>query len=140
MSSRYVMANIKMPIEIKPDNTIVPLQHMSSVYVESIIHSISDVIIDDTLPDILIQANALFTCNDEIMDDSNSNSSMDDSTEPINDSVDSRSITNAKPLHLWIRPEEMRKSHPPVKRNTSFKNRSKYNHRVTAKMRDNVDI
>jgi hypothetical protein len=121
------MANIQMPIEIKQDNTIVPLQHMSSVYIESIIESISDIVVDDTLPDILIQANALFKCNEEIMDNN-----MDDSTEP--------SIRpNETPLQLWVRPEEIRKSIQQPKRNTSFKNRSKYNHRFTSKMRDNID-
>ena len=39
MSSRFVMANIQMPIEIKPDNTIVPLQQFSNVHVVSIISS-----------------------------------------------------------------------------------------------------
>ena len=58
--SKFVMATIKMPIEIKPDNTIVPLQHLSNVYVVSIIDSINEIIIDRTVPDIVSQAHRLF--------------------------------------------------------------------------------
>ena len=58
--SKFVMATIKMPIEIKPDNTIVPLQHLSNVYVVSIIDSINEIIIDRALPDIVSQAHRLF--------------------------------------------------------------------------------
>ena len=60
MSSRFVMANIQMPIEIKPDNTIVPLQQFSNVRVVSIINSINDVQVDRSLPDIITQSNMMF--------------------------------------------------------------------------------
>jgi hypothetical protein len=120
------MANIKMPIEIKPDNTIVPLQHLSNVYVVSIIDSINEIIVDRSLPDIVGQSHRLFQ-----------------EREPTS------AVTEPEPAHenpiqvshpqLWIRPEELRKTHAQFKKNTSFKNRGKYNHRATAKMREHID-
>lgn len=126
MTSRFVMANIKMPIEIKPDNTIVPLQHLSNVYVVSIIDSINEIIIDRTLPDIVSQAHRLFQ-----------------------ERGPTKTVTEPEPAHenpipvsqpqLWIRPEELRKTPAQFKKNTSFKNRGKYSHRATAKTRENID-
>jgi hypothetical protein len=120
------MANIKMPIEIKPDNTIVPLQHLSTVYVVSIIDSINEITIDRTLPDIVAQSNRLFQ-----------------------ERVHTSTVTEPEPAHdtpipvsqqqLWIRPEELRKTPAQFKKNTSFKNRGKYNHRATAKTREHID-
>jgi len=124
MTSRFVMANIKMPIEIKPDNTIVPLQHLSNVYVVSIIDSINEIIIDRTLPDIVSQSHRLFQ---EQLHTSRV-------TEPAHENP----IPISQP-QLWIRPEELRKTPAQFKKNTSFKNRGKYNHRATAKTRENID-
>jgi len=128
MTSRYVMANIQMPIEIKPDNTIVPLQQLSNVRVVSIISSINDVHIDRSLPDIITQSNEMFEKQNIPV------------TEPENKSCDDTEPTTEPPVvhvpHLWIRPEELRKTSLPFKKNSSFKNHSKYRHRSTAKKRE----
>ena len=120
------MANIKMPIEIKPDNTIVPLQHLSNVYVVSIIDSINEIIIDRTLPDIVSQAHRLFQ------------ERVHTSTVTEPDPQPDTPIPISQP-QLWIRPEELRKAPAQFKKNTSFKNRGKYSHRATAKTRENID-
>lgn len=128
MTSRFVMANIKMPIEIKPDNTIVPLQHLSNVYVVSIIDSINEITIDRTLPDIVVQAQRLFQERLPI------STAPTQSIGPEHDTP----IIVSQP-QLWIRPEELRKTPSQFKKNTSFKNRGKYNHRATAKTREHID-
>lgn len=124
--SKFVMATIKMPIEIKPDNTIMPLQHLSNVYVVSIIDSINEIIIDRTLPDIVSQAHRLFQ---ERVHTSTV-------TEPYPQPDTPIPISQPQ---LWIRPEELRKAPAQFKKNTSFKNRGKYSHRATAKTRENID-
>ena len=128
MASRYVMANIQMPIEIKPDNTIVPLQQFSNVHVVSIISSINDVQVDRSLPDIITQSNEMFEKQNIPV------------AEPENKSCDEPEPTTEPPIvhvpQLWIRPEELRKTPLPFKKNSSFKNHSKYRHRSTAKKRE----
>jgi len=128
MTSKYVMANIQMPIEIKPDNTMVPLQQFSNVRVVSIISSINDVHIDRSLPDIITQSNEMFEKQNITV------------TEPENKSCDDTEPTTEPPIvhvpQLWIRPEELRKTPLPFKKNSSFKNHSKYRHRSTAKKRE----
>lgn len=134
MTSRFVMANIKMPIEIKPDNTIVPLQHLSNVYVVSIIDSINEITIDRTLPDIVVQAHRMFQERAHI---STAQSPPPDVVEPASVTDSPTSVSQPQ---LWIRPEELRKTPSQFKKNTSFKNRGKYNHRATAKTRENIEI
>ena len=112
------MANIRMPIEIKSDNTIVPLQQLSNVYVDFIIDSINDIDIDRTLPDILTQANRMF--QERVLPQPD--------TAPENNST-------SNTQHMRIMPDELHKTTPHFKRNTSFKNRGKYSHRTTAKTR-----
>tara|TARA_E500000331_G_C17242181_1_gene707494 strand:- start:1409 stop:1807 length:399 start_codon:yes stop_codon:yes gene_type:complete len=130
MSSRFVMANIQMPIEIKPDNTIVPLQQFSNVHVVSIISSINDVQVDRSLPDIITQSNAMFKEQNIPVAE----------PEPENKSCDDPEPTIEPPVvhvpQLWIRHEELRKTPHPFKKNSSFKNNSKYRHRSTAKKRE----
>jgi hypothetical protein len=128
MTSRFVMANIQMPIEIKADNTIVPLQQFSNVHVVSIINSINDVQVDRSLPDIITQSNEMFEKQNIPV------------TEPENKSCDDPDPTTEPPIvhvpQLWIRPDELRKTPLPFKKNSSFKNHSKYKHRSTAKNRE----
>ncbi len=126
------MANIKMPIEIKPDNTIVPLQHLSNVYVVSIIDSINEIIIDRALPDIVSQSQRLF--QERVHTSRVTEPEQDLEPEPAHDTP----IQISQP-QLWIRPEELRKTPAQFKKNTSFKNRGKYNHRATAKTREHID-
>jgi hypothetical protein len=123
------MANIRMPIEIKSDNTIVPLQQLSNVYVDSIIDSINDIDIDRTLPDILSQANRMF--QERVLPQPINSEQPDTAPENIIDKHNSPS--NTQPM--WIMPDELHKTPPHFKRNTSFKNRGKYSHRTTAKTR-----
>ncbi len=133
MTSRFVMANIRMPIEIKSDNTIVPLQHLSNVHVEFIIDSINDIATDKTLPDIVTQTNRLFQ---ERVVPQPINSQQPDTAHELTCTIDkhnSPSPPNAP--QIWIRPDELRKTPPHFKRNTSFKNRGKYSHRTTVKTR-----
>ena len=120
------MANIRMPIEIKSDNTIVPLQQLSNVYVDFIIDSINDIDIDRTLPDILTQANRMF--QERVLPQ------PDTAHENTCDLHNSRS-GGSNTQHMWIMPDELHKTTPHFKRNTSFKNRGKYSHRTTAKTR-----
>ena len=130
--SKFVMATIKMPIEIKPDNTIVPLQHLSNVYVVSIIDSINEIIIDRTVPDIVSQAHRLF--QERVHTSTVTEPDPQPEPEPAHDTT----IPISQP-QLWIRPEELRKTPSQFKKNTSFKNRGKYSHRATAKTRENID-
>jgi len=122
------MANIKMPIEIKPDNTIVPLQHLSNVYVVSIIDSINEITIDRTLPDIVAQSHRLF------QERLHAEPEQEPDPQPAHDTP----LPVSQP-QLWIRPEELRKTPAQFKKNTSFKNRGKYSHRATAKTREHID-
>ena len=134
MTSRFVMANIQMPIEIKADNTIVPLQHFSNVRVVSIINSINDVQVDRSLPDIITQSNAMFGKQKISVPE------QVQAPEPENKSCDDPDPTTEPPAvhvpQLWIRPDELRKTPLPFKKNSSFKNHSKYKHRSTAKNRE----
>jgi hypothetical protein len=130
------MANIKMPIEIKPDNTIVPLQHLSNVYVVSIIDSINEIIIDRALPDIVSQANRLFQEQVQVQASTVAEPEHEHEHEP--ETTHENLIPISQP-QLWIRTEELRKTASQFKKNTSFKNRGKYNHRATAKMREHID-
>jgi len=120
MSSKYVMANIHIPIEIKPDNSIIPLEHLSSIHIISIIQSIDGVHPDSSLPDILTQVNTLFR-EQEV-----------GAVESIQESIQEPELQK----QIWIRPEELRKTPPPRKINSSFKNRGNYHHRTTAKRRE----
>ena len=131
MTSRFVMANIRMPIEIKNDNTIVPLQQLSNVYVDFIIDSINDINIDRTLPDILTQANRMF--QERVLPLPTNSPQTGTAPENKIDLQSSPSPSNTQ--HMWIRPDELHKTPPHFKRNTSFKNRGKYSHRTTAKTR-----
>ena len=144
MTSKFVMANIKMPIEIKPDNTIVPMQHLSNVYIVSVIDSIDEIAVDMNLPDIISQAHKLVqprlpVCTTQpplpeiIVPDA-------ETTTEINED-DNISKTGLPPQpQLWIHPEELHKKPPLFKKNASFKNHGKYNHRVTAKTREYNNI
>jgi len=125
------MANIRMPIEIKNDNTIVPLQQLSNVYVDFIIDSINDINIDRTLPDILTQANRMF--QERVLPLPTNSPQPGTAQENKIDLQNSPSPSNTQ--HMWIRPDELHKTPPHFKRNTSFKNRGKYSHRTTAKTR-----
>ena len=138
MSSRFVMANIQMPIEIKADNTIVPLQQFSNVHVVSIISSINDVHVDRSLPDIITQSNAMF--GKQKISVPEPMQAPKQTPEPENKSCDEQDPTTEPPAvhvpQLWIRPDELRKTPLPFKKNSSFKNHSKYKHRSTAKNRE----
>ena len=140
MTSRYVMANIQMPIEIKPDNTIVPLQQFSNVHVVSIISSINDVHVDRSLPDIITQSNAMFGKQNISVHEQSPKQAPKQAPEPENKSCDDPDPTTEPPIihvpQLWIRPDELRKTPLPFKKNSSFKNHSKYKHRSTAKNRE----
>lgn len=123
-----------MPIEIKHDNTIVPLQQFSNVHVVSIISSINDIQVDRSLPDIITQSNAMF--------EKQKISTHVHAPEPAPEQEDiscDEPTTEPHIVHvpqLWIRPEELRKTPLPFKKNSSFKNHSKYRHRSTAKKRE----
>lgn len=140
MTSRFVMANIQMPIEIKADNTIVPLQHFSNVRVVSIINSINDVQVDRSLPDIITQSNAMFGKQNISVPEPVQAPEQVQAPEPENKSCDEQDPTTEPPAvhvpQLWIRPDELRKTPLPFKKNSSFKNHSKYKHRSTAKNRE----
>lgn len=150
MTSRFVMANIRMPIEIKNDNTIVPLQQLSNVYIDFIIDSINDINIDRTLPDIVTQTNRLFQERAQPQstnipqqvsiynqpDQAGTNIQINSITTPENKiGLHNSPSGNSNTHHMWIRPDELRKTPPQFKRNTSFKNRGKYSHRTTVKTR-----
>jgi len=131
MTTRYVMANIEMPIEIKPDNTIVPLQQLSNIRVVSIISSVNDIIVDKTIPDIITQTNSLLETSSESCNE-NETTNTQETDEIIEPPV-------VKIPQLWIHPDELRKKPLPFKKNSSFKNHSKYKHRTTAKKRESID-
>lgn len=139
MSSRFVLANIKMPIEITHDNKIKPMQHLSNIYVVSIIDSINDITIDRSLPDVITQSNMLFqsrvveSSRVETVIPSSPTMMEDDEQEQEPPSI--HNIIPSSPFQLWIRPDELHKTPKPFKQNTTFKNHGKYSHRATAKYR-----
>lgn len=128
MNSRYVMANIEMPIEITANNEICPLQNLSSIHVVSIIDFISNLNRDINQDDIISQANKLFK---EREDQESSDTTETEQIQEEPSVVSSPEIVN----QLFIYPEEIRKSISRVKQNSSLKKRSKYNPRTTVKNR-----
>jgi hypothetical protein len=145
MSSKYVLANIEMPIEITHDNKIIPLQNLSCVRVVSIIDSIADIKIDKTIPDIITQSTLLFNVHNSqntsvieptvaLPTEPDEHNEVDPTHEHPIEETDSTDSTHRIPL--IILPEELRKTPSPFKKNTSFKNRSNYSHRNTAKHRE----
>ena len=150
MSSKYVMANIMMPIEIKPDNTIVTLDNFSRIEVVSIINSISCLNTCKSQISIIEQANKLFqeelnqqneTVNIENKDD-NIQEIQEKKTEIFEEKyqeedIIKENIEDTKPneeIQLFIRPEEIVKKTSHFKKNSSFKKRN-FNPRVTLKNR-----
>ena len=149
MASRFVMANIKMPIEIKHDKAIVPLHQYSQIYIVSVIDSVDEIVMDKSLPDIITQAERLFQ---ECLPVSTTQPPIQEMivpvVEPTQDDNHTKSVSplpsplpSPPPIKIWIYPEELHKTPPHFKKNASFKNHGKYNHRVTAKTRDyNIKI
>ena len=153
MSSRYVMANIEMPIEITANNEICPLQNLSSIHVVSIIDSISNLNRDINQTDIIGQANKLFkeredqeardaTETEQIQEEQDNyvedEEEEEEEEEEENTETEEESCVVSSPQtipQLFIYPEEIRKSISGVKQNSSLKKRSKYNPRTTVKNR-----
>jgi len=143
MNSRYVMANIEMPIEITANNEICPLQNLSSIHVISIIDSISNLNRDINQDDIISQANKLFKERED-QESSDAKETEQIQEEPIKETEEENTETEEEPFvvsstetipELFIYPEEIRKSNSRVKQNSSLKKRSKYNPRTTVKNR-----
>jgi hypothetical protein len=143
MNSRYVMANIEMPIEITANNEICPLQNLSSVHVVSIIDSISNLNRNINSVDIISQANKLFKERED-QESSDTKETEKIQEEPIKEKEEENTETEEEPSvvsspeivqQLFIYPEEIRKSVSRVKQNSSLKKRSKYNPRTTVKNR-----
>lgn len=142
MNSRYVMANIEMPIEITANNEICPLQNLSSIHVVSIIDSISNLNRDINQDDIISQANKLFK-ERENEESSDTKETEQIQEEPIkekeeeNTETEEPSVVSSPEIvqQMFIYPEEIRKSVSRVKQNSSLKKRSKYNPRTTVKNR-----
>ena len=143
MNSRYVMANIKMPIQITANNEICPLQNLSSIHVVSIIDSISNLNRDINQDDIISQANKLFKERED-QESSDAKETEQIQEEPIKEKEEENTEKEEEPFvvsspeivqQLFIYPEEIRKSISRVKQNSSLKKRSKYNPRTTVKNR-----
>ena len=136
MNSRYVMANIEMPIEITANNEICPLQNLSSIHVVSIIDSISNLNRDINKDDIISQANKLFKERED-QESSDTKETEQIQEEPIKEKEEEPSVVSSPEIvqQLFIYPEEIRKSVSRVKQNSSLKKRSKYNPRTTVKNR-----
>lgn len=136
MNSRYVMANIEMPIEITANNEICPLQNLSSIHVVSIIDSISNLNRDINKDDIISQANKLFKERED-QESSDTKETEQTQEEPIEEKEEEPSVVSSPEIvkQLYIYPEEIRKSISRVKQNSSLKKRSKYNPRTTVKNR-----
>jgi hypothetical protein len=146
MSSRYVMANIEMPIEITANNEICPLQNLSSIHVVSIIDSISNLNRDINQTDIIGQANKLFKEREdqeardaketEQIQEEQDNYVEEEEEENTETEEESCVVSSPQTIpQLFIYPEEIRKSISGVKQNSSLKKRSKYNPRTTVKNR-----
>lgn len=146
MSSRYVMANIEMPIEITANNEICPLQNLSSIHVVSIIDSISNLNRDINQTDIIGQANKLFkeredqeardATETEQIQEEQDNYVEEEEEENTETEEESCVVSSPQTIpQLFIYPEEIRKSISGVKQNSSLKKRSKYNPRTTVKNR-----
>tara|TARA_B110000879_G_C11120735_1_gene491669 strand:- start:985 stop:1395 length:411 start_codon:yes stop_codon:yes gene_type:complete len=136
MSSRYVMANIEMPIEITANNEICPLQNLSSIHVVSIIDSISNLNRDINQNDIISQANKLFK---EREDQESSDAKETEQIQEEQESVEEEepiAVSSPQTIpQLFIYPEEIKRTIPHIKQNSSLKKRSKYNPRTTVKNR-----
>ena len=130
-----------MPIEIKHDNAIVPLHQYSQIYIVSVIDSVDEIVMDTSLPDIITQAERLFQ---ERLPVSTTQPPIQEMNSPAvqttPDDNHTKSVSppspSPPPIQIWIHPDELHKTPPHFKKNASFKNHGKYNHRVTAKTRD----
>lgn len=119
--SKYVMAHVEMPIEVKPDGTINPLQGMVKMRITHTIQSIESIDMTDMPPSIQQQIDELLKKEKESSDNNNI--------------INQNNNIKGGNAEMVILKEECKKTLQKKTNNCSFKNYKKhnYNHNKTAK-------
>lgn len=108
MTSRYVMAQIYMPIEIKPDNTVVSLHEYADIRIQSVISNIDQLSRPSPIPSLMEQIEAIFAKSSVVID---------------------------KPVPLVVQRADIKPRTRAEYHNSSFKRKGSYTHRKTNKLR-----
>lgn len=108
MTSRYVMAQIYMPIEIKPDNTVVSLHEYADIRIQSVISNIDQLSRPSPTPTLMEQIEAIFAVPSVVAD---------------------------KPVPLVVQRADIKPRTRAEYHNSSFKRKGSYTHRKTNKLR-----
>lgn len=121
MTSKYVMAMIKMPIEILPDGNTITYDQLCQIDFESI----------DRLPEKSeISSQTTFAGFASL---------LTHNLAPVPTSIPSElTLTTPKPP-IFIPKEQILKQKPKTKHNTTFKNTKNNSHRITVKRYENLD-
>ena len=119
MTSRYVMAQIHMPIEIKSDNTVVSLHEYADIQVQSVISDFDQLKRPSPNISLMEQINAVF----------NNVSSVNTKTE------EDAEVHIAQPVQLVVQREDIKPRARSDHHNSSFKRKGPYTHRRTCKQR-----
>jgi hypothetical protein len=142
MSSKYVMVNVEMPAEVKPDGSINPLQYMVKTRVVRILKSLDEIDMTDMPPSLIAQVNAIFEINNQ-KEQINSNQVSDViNTDDDVGSIDNNIINNDNNIKqaekiMYVLKDECKKTPQKKTNNCSFKNKKSnatYNNRKTMKI------
>jgi hypothetical protein len=119
MTSRYVMAQIHMPIEIKPDNTVVSLHEYADIHIQSVISDFDQLKRPSPNTSLIDQINAVF--------------------EKVKQEEDAEKedaeVHLAQPAQLVVQREDIKPRARADHHNSSFKRKGPYTHRRTCKQR-----
>ena len=121
MTSRYVMAQIHMPIEIKPDNTVVSLHEYADIQVQSVISDFDKLKRPSPNTSLMEQINAVF----------NNVSSVNTKTEVVAEK--NNHVMQA--VQMVVQREDIKPRARSDHHNSSFKRKGPYTHRRTCKQR-----
>jgi len=114
--SRYVMAQVEMPIELKPDNTFISLHEYAKIHVKYILSSKDDIVPPEPGPSIIDQITALYE------KDSNTKKSKPHDENTI-DTI---------PFIVHKNDIKLRSD---TRHNTTFKSSGRFKHRKSCKLR-----
>jgi hypothetical protein len=119
MTSKYVMAQIHMPIEIKPDNTVVSLHEYADIHIQSVISDFDQLKRPSPNTSLIDQINAVF--------------------EKVKQEEDAEKedaeVHLAQPAQLVVQREDIKPRARADHHNSSFKRKGPYTHRRTCKQR-----
>ena len=124
MTSRYVMAQIHMPIEIKPDNTVVSLHEYADIHIQSVISDFDQLKRPSPNTSLIDQINAVFEKVKQEEDAEKEDAEKEDAE-----------VLLAQPAQLIVQREDIKPRARADHHNSSFKRKGPYTHRRTCKQR-----